>query len=153
MLSGSSMNGSKQYLFIYGSFLREAAPPQIRALCRRLHPVAPATVVGSLYDIEGYPALSLTLSDVPVYGEIVTVGSASHWLRLDIYEGVNHVRPQRSRFRRVRTIATTDTGQQIECWVYVYNRDPRALRTARRIECGCWRTHLFQRDDVTVVPC
>ena len=145
------MSSSKQYLFIYGSFLREAAPPAIRTLCRRLQIVAGATVKGALYDVEGYPAITLDDSeDVPVHGEIVTVGSAAAWLRLDTYEGVDRARPQRSLFRRVRTIATTDAGERTECWVYVYNR---ALAHARRIECGCWRTHLFQQDDVTVIPC
>jgi gamma-glutamylcyclotransferase (GGCT)/AIG2-like uncharacterized protein YtfP len=145
------MSSTKQHLFIYGSFLREAAPPAIRALCKRLSHVASATVKGALYDVDGYPALTLDDSDdLPVHGEVVSVGSASAWLRLDTYEGVDRLRTQRSPFRRVRTTAKTDTGERVECWVYVYNRD---LSAARRIECGCWRTHLFQRDDVTVVPC
>ena len=141
---------TKQYLFIYGSFLRDAAPRSIRGLCQRLGHVAHATVQGALFDVDGYPALSLREADDLVYGEVVTVGSASHWLRLDTYEGVDRARPQRSLFRRVRTIAATDTGERIDCWVYIYNRD---LTSARRVECGCWRTHLSLRDDVAVIPC
>jgi gamma-glutamylcyclotransferase (GGCT)/AIG2-like uncharacterized protein YtfP len=145
------MSSSRQYLFIYGSFLREAAPRTIRFLCKRLRTVAPATVAGTLYDVDGYPALLLEPSDVPVHGEIVTVGSASAWLRLDAYEGVDRLRAQRSTFRRVRTSATTNAGERVECWVYIYNRP--LGDDARRVDCGCWRTHLVQRDDVTVVPC
>ena len=142
------MGFTGQYLFIYGSFLREAAPPGIRAVCRRLRTVATASVSGTLHDVDGYPALTMEPSDVPVHGEIVTVGSPSAWLRLDTYEGVDRAKPQRSLFRRTRTLAATETGERIECWVYVYNRD---VSTARRIEHGCWRTHLFQQDTVAAV--
>ncbi|MEO6436025.1 MAG: gamma-glutamylcyclotransferase family protein [Tepidisphaeraceae bacterium] len=155
---------TKQYLFIYGSFLREAAPSSISAWCRRFRRVAGATVAGSLHDVEGYPALCLDPADaaarsdeantgvVPdvVHGEIVSVASAGAWMRLDTYEGVDRARPARALFRRVRTIATTDTGERVECWVYACNRD---LEGARRIEGGCWRTHMLLRDDIQVVPC
>ena len=148
------MSSGKQYLFIYGSFLQEAAPPEVRNLCRRLHRVAGATVQGSLYDIDGYPSLTLAGGEVPVYGEIVSVNSSSVWFRLDTYEGVDRARPERSLFRRVRTVATTDTGERVTCWVYVYNRslDDRG-DDVRRVESGCWRTHLFASDDLAVVPC
>ena len=139
------MSSIGQYLFIYGSFLREAAPPGIRAVCKRLRTVAHATVSGTLYDVDGYPALALEPSGVPVHGEIVSVSSASAWLRLDTYEGVDRAKPQRSLFRRLRTVAATEAGERAECWVYVYNRD---VSTARRIEHGCWRTHLFQQDEI-----
>jgi gamma-glutamylcyclotransferase (GGCT)/AIG2-like uncharacterized protein YtfP len=145
------MGSTKQYLFVYGSFLREAASPAIRSLVKRLGFVANATVTGALYDVDGYPALTLDDSNqTPVYGEVVTVGSASAWLRLDTYEGVDRLRAQGSTFRRVRMVAKTEAGERVECWVYVYNRD---LSAARRVECGCWRTHLLQQGDVTVVPC
>jgi gamma-glutamylcyclotransferase (GGCT)/AIG2-like uncharacterized protein YtfP len=148
------MSSGKQYLFIYGSFLLEAAPPQIRNLCTRLHRVAAATVQGTLYDIDGYPALRLEGGDVRVHGEIVSVNSSSVWFRLDTYEGVDRARPQRSLFRRVRTTATAESGERVPCWVYVYNR-PLEERgeDVRRVESGCWRTHLFASDDLAIVPC
>ena len=125
------------------------------ALCRRLPRLAAASVSGCLYDLGSYPGLVLAGDcdddDVgAVRGEIVAVQSASDWLRLDSYEGVDRGRPERSLYNRVRTLATTESGQQIECWVYVYNRE---LKHAAKIDSGCWRTYLNDGEEFVAVPC
>ena len=148
---------STQYLFCYGTLLRDTAPQSMAPVCRRLPRVAPATVAGCLYDLGSYPGLILAdgnddddENNGVVRGEIVAVMSASDWLRLDAYEGVDHARPDRSLYNRLRTTATTDNGERVECWVYVYNR---ALRHAAKIDSGCWRTYLNDGNEFVALPC
>lgn len=146
---------SAQYLFCYGTLLRDAAPRSVAGLCRRLPRLAGATVAGALYDLGSYPGLVLAADDDDeqpgaVRGEVVVVQSASDWLRLDAYEGVDRAHPQRSLYNRLRTTATTDAGEKVECWVYVYNR---ALRQATKIDSGCWRTYLADGEEFVAVPC
>jgi gamma-glutamylcyclotransferase (GGCT)/AIG2-like uncharacterized protein YtfP len=108
-------------------------------------------VRGSLYDLGTYPGMVLSDdSDDCVRGEIVVVQSSSDWLRLDTYEGYDDARPDRSLFKRVRVTATTEAGETVECWTYVYNR---ALKNASKIDSGCWRTYLADGEEFVVVPC
>jgi gamma-glutamylcyclotransferase (GGCT)/AIG2-like uncharacterized protein YtfP len=93
-------------------------------------------------DVDAQPAVAR--------GEIVVVQSSSDWLRLDSYEGVDHAHPERSLYNRVRTTATTDAGERVECWVYVYNRD---VKQAAKIDSGCWRTYLADGEEFVAVPC
>ena len=137
----------KDYLFVYGTLLDGAAPAAMEAVCRRLRRCGPAVVFGTLYDLGSYPGIVLE-GDKLVSGEVVGVSSASMWLRLDTYEGFDRANPERSLYRRERTRATLADGEAVDCWVYVYNRD---LGDAAMIDCGCWRTHLFD-GDVTTVP-
>jgi gamma-glutamylcyclotransferase (GGCT)/AIG2-like uncharacterized protein YtfP len=129
-----------ELLFAYGTLLDGAAPRAMTGLLRRLGRVGPAIVPGYLYDLGTYPAIQLDLqADAIVRGELVSVTSAASWLRLDTYEGFNRAHPERSLFIRRRTrVSRTDTGEEGEVWVYVYNRD---LLQAQRIVSGCWRTH------------
>jgi gamma-glutamylcyclotransferase (GGCT)/AIG2-like uncharacterized protein YtfP len=145
---------STQYLFCYGTLLRDHAPQSVAALCRRLPRLAVASVPGNLYDLGTYPGM--VLGDYEdddtacVRGEVVVVQSASDWLRLDTYEGYDDAHPDRSLFKRVRVTATTDGGDRIECWTYVYNRE---LRNASKIDSGCWRTYLADGEEYVAVPC
>lgn len=146
---------STQYLFCYGTLLRDTAAASMSAVVRRLPRLAVATVRGCLYDLGSYPGLILSDDlidddgDSVVRGEIVAVQSASDWLRLDAYEGVDHARPQRSLYNRIRTTATTASGDKVECWVYVYNRE---IKHAAKIDSGCWRTYLSDGEEFVAVP-
>jgi gamma-glutamylcyclotransferase (GGCT)/AIG2-like uncharacterized protein YtfP len=147
---------STQYLFCYGTLLRDHAPQSVAALCRRLPRLAAASVRGALYDLGSYPGMLLVEAegegddDACVRGEIVVVQSSSDWLRLDTYEGYDDAHPQRSLFKRVRVTATTEAGDKLECWTYVYNRE---LRNASKIDSGCWRTYLADGEEYVAVPC
>jgi gamma-glutamylcyclotransferase (GGCT)/AIG2-like uncharacterized protein YtfP len=139
-----------EYLFVYGTLLTGAAPEAMNGIVRRLRYVGPAIVPGYLYDLGSYPGIRLDLNaDAIVRGELLSVASAATWLRLDTYEGFDRARPERSLFRRQRTRVTrSDTGDEGDVWIYVYNRD---LGDAPRIESGCWRTHL-RDNDVRALP-
>ena len=66
------------------------------------------------------------------------VADEQTWTALDRYEGCPRPGAGAGLFRRIRTVATIDAGETVDCWIYVYNRD---LSRAKRVESGCWRTH------------
>jgi gamma-glutamylcyclotransferase (GGCT)/AIG2-like uncharacterized protein YtfP len=147
-------------LFVYGTLLPDIASGSITPVLRRGRRLGPAIVSGCLHDMGGFPALNLDVQGV-VRGELLSVHAANVWLRLDVYEGYSSGKPHGSVFRRERCVATRildadddpadggPTSQQVEAWVYVYNRD---LNRAPRIESGCWLTHLREQPDIVAMP-
>jgi gamma-glutamylcyclotransferase (GGCT)/AIG2-like uncharacterized protein YtfP len=140
-------------LFVYGTLLPEVAPDSIAPVLRRVIRRGAATVSGGLFDLGEFPAMSLDVDGV-VHGELVAVRAPGLWLRLDIYEGFSAAHPHKSLFRRQRCIVTrtdSDGGaiEQVDAWVYVYNRD---LGKAPRIESGCWLSHLGEQPEVMAIP-
>jgi len=135
------------HLFVYGTLLPDIASDSKKSLLRRLRRAGSATVRGELFDMGNYPALSLGAGESIVRGELLIVPAPAAWMRLDLYEGFQHVHPQRSVFRREQCIATRAGAEEVPCWTYVYNRD---LSSASRITSGCWRTHLSQLAEIVV---
>jgi gamma-glutamylcyclotransferase (GGCT)/AIG2-like uncharacterized protein YtfP len=125
-------------LFIYGTLLPGHAPTSMATICRKLKPVAPAQVSGRLYDLGSYPAVTIGSTDRMIRGELVEVDSDATWRALDEYEGCPQAGGGDGLFCRVRTVATLESGESVDCWIYIYNRD---VSTANVIESGCWRTH------------
>ena len=127
------------HLFIYGTLLPEFAPASMAAITRRLRSLGPARVVGKIYDLGHYPAVTVgEASDGFVRGEVVEVDGDDTWRAMDRYEGCPREGEGDGLYRRIRTVSTLDSGEAIECWIYVYNRD---LAKGLLIESGCWRTH------------
>lgn len=126
-------------VFIYGTLLPGAAPREIADAAARLCFAGRASVRGYLYDLGRYPGAVLDSStERRVHGAVFTLPEDPAVLRaLDAYEEFDAAAPRLSQFVRVRAIATIAGGGQLECWIYVYNRDVRA---ARRIESGVWGT-------------
>lgn len=113
------------YLFVYGTLRSGAEANERLRGCVR---VGPATVRGTLYDIDGeFPALVLAGTDA-VHGEIWRC-PARRLYELDEYEGV----PERL-FRRV---ALEVDG--LPCWTYVAG-GALAIRLSpqRRVPGGEW---------------
>jgi hypothetical protein len=46
-------------LFVYGTLHPDRAPAEIRSVARRLIPLGPATILGTLHNFGEYPALIL----------------------------------------------------------------------------------------------
>jgi len=124
-------------LFVYGTLLPGHAPRSMHAVCERLKHVGGATIVGQLFDLGPYPAVVTGASGL-VRGALVEVADEQTWTALDRYEGCPRPGEAAGLFRRIRTVATIDAGETVDCWIYVYNRD---LSRAKRVESGCWRTH------------
>lgn len=113
------------HLFTYGTLRRGHEAARLLEGCER---IGPATVAGSLYDIDGeYPALVLAGAG-RVEGEIWRC-PPEVLARLDEYEGVSE-----GLFRRV----ATEAGG-LACWVYVAGpKLARRLTPRRRIKSGRW---------------
>lgn len=121
------MPASCDLLFAYGTLLPDCRPPALRGLCERLELVGRATADGVMYDLGPFPGV------VPgagvVHGVVLRVPPDA-WSTLDDYEGC--APSDDPLFRRVLARARLSTGQELDCWLYVYARDV----TARCIVVG-----------------
>ena len=111
-------------LFVYGTLRSDAALAGVLSAAER---IADASVEGTLYDLDDYPALMLYGTTL-VQGEIWACPLDLLW-KLDEYEGV-----ERGLFRRVAVMASG-----IPCWTWVAGPAlaPR-LTLDRRLDEGRW---------------
>ena len=88
--------------------------------CRGMELVGRATVRGLLYDLGAFPGV--VEGDGTVRGVVLRVPSAA-WAQLDRYEACPGPSHPDGLFHRVKTHATMEDGQDVECWLYIYARD------------------------------
>lgn len=87
-------------------------------------PVGTGTIAGNLHNLGEYPALTLdgekkesvrgTVFELPDDPELIQ--------RLDEYEGFLPNDRANSLFIRSKQLITLDSGTELFCWVYTYNR-------------------------------
>jgi len=111
-------------LFIYGTLHPSQAPEEIRDAVRKLKPLGKGAVRGKLYNFGDYPGLVLGgRGSRMIPGEVFTLPADPRTLaKLDDYEEFHPSDPQRSLFKRLKTVVTLANGKQEDCWVYVYNQ-------------------------------
>jgi gamma-glutamylcyclotransferase (GGCT)/AIG2-like uncharacterized protein YtfP len=128
-------------LFVYGSLVSAVAHPKGERLRREASLLGAATLQARLYRVSWYPGITLSddAADL-VHGEVyrlATPGASLRWL--DEYEGIapgaSSVAPTDDYERRVCRV-NLDAGREHEAWVYLYQRDTRALE---RVVDGRWR--------------
>ena len=136
------MPASKQpkpgsYLFLYGTLLPGHAPAEIAPAVAKLRRLGAGTTRGLLYDLGEYPGAVLDDSaGGHIHGTIFELPRAKEVLSaLDTYEDFDPNEPQSSLFVRILQPITLPNGELLECWMYVYNRDPG---DARLIPSGRW---------------
>jgi gamma-glutamylcyclotransferase (GGCT)/AIG2-like uncharacterized protein YtfP len=114
------------YLFLYGTLLAEKTPDEVAGALKSLRRIGPAEVRGRLYDFGEYPGAILGLSSKTVIqGQVFELPAARTILAaLDRYEEFDPANKEDSLFVRTRTRAKLTNGDQVNCWVYVYNDDP-----------------------------
>jgi len=115
-----------EYLFVYGTLAPEKAPPEISNAVAKLRRVGAGRVKGHLYDLGDYPGAILD-GPLPslIPGQIFQLPDDMHVLEsLDEYEDFKPADPDESLFVRVKSPVHLADGRQLDCWVYVYNRDP-----------------------------
>lgn len=96
--------------------------------------VRPATVLGALWDVGGFPAFTDgAWDDGVIHGELWDVGFDT-LQRLDGIEGFRRHAPGSSMYLRV--VRRTLFGEPV--WLYQWNSSTERLQ---RIDSGCWRTH------------
>lgn len=116
----------KDYLFVYGTLSPNYAPGEVANVVRRLRSVGAATVKGRLYDLGEYPGAILDASTRrKISGRVFALPEDQSVLKsLDEYEDYKPHDPDASLFVRKRATVKLDDGRELECWMYVYNRDP-----------------------------
>ena len=114
------------HLFLYGTLRPALAPCGLADAVRQLSRVGAGSIRGRLYDLGAYPGAILDASaDTRVVGDVCKLSEGPAALAaFDAYEGYGPASGERSLYRRVATPVTLENGTQIECWVYVYNRNP-----------------------------
>src|SRR5438045_1002594 len=115
------------YLFVYGTLLREIGHPMAEFLARQGRFVGPAKMPGRLYDLGPYPGMREPhIADDWVHGELYELhDAAATFETLDRYESLG-VEP--AAFVRQRGIATLLSSNVVETWVYRYQGPMNAAR-------------------------
>jgi gamma-glutamylcyclotransferase (GGCT)/AIG2-like uncharacterized protein YtfP len=118
------------YLFAYGTLQPEYAPPAIAHVVARLRLVGNGFASGVLYDLGGYPgAVPDPSSNERIRGVVLQLPDDASVLReLDAFEEFYPDAPERSPFLRILHPVVLATGGTLQCWVYVYNRNPASAR-------------------------
>lgn len=126
-----------EQLFVYGTLRRGTQPPELVVPLRRCYNRGTGTVRGCLYDAGSYPAaiLDSTAAETWIRGEILELPEDWDWAPCDRYEGYTPKSPEHSLFTRVRAAVRTQDGNEIPCWIYVYNRDTTHLPL---VQGGIW---------------
>ncbi len=116
------------YLFAYGTLQPGSAPGEIAEAAAKLRVIGRGFVYGELYDLDGYPgAVPDSNSKNRIAGMVLELPSDESILRqLDEYEGYDPEAPETSEFVRVWQTVELAGGGTLECWMYRYNREPRA---------------------------
>jgi gamma-glutamylcyclotransferase (GGCT)/AIG2-like uncharacterized protein YtfP len=126
----------REYLFIYGTLKPSEADDEVAEVVKRLRRVGPATVPGRLYDFGDYPgAVVHSNSATKIHGEVfeLPIDGRGSLKTLDQYEEFDASNPEQSLFLRQRISAKLFDGRRVNCWIYVYNKDPG---NARQITSG-----------------
>jgi len=114
------------HLFVYGTLQAGLGPSEIAHGVKGLKHVGSATIPGILYDFGHYPGAVLDpSSERTISGVVLELPEDPVLLALlDQYEEFYPAARETSQFLRVRETVTLESGLEIECWIYVYNRDP-----------------------------
>jgi gamma-glutamylcyclotransferase (GGCT)/AIG2-like uncharacterized protein YtfP len=115
-----------EFLFVYGTLQPGLAPAELAPAVANLVLIGEAFVNGVLYDLGGYPGAVLDASSQQrIIGAVYQVPEdPTVMAELDAYEEFDPAAPQSSLFLRMLHPVELATGGALQCWVYVYNRDP-----------------------------
>jgi gamma-glutamylcyclotransferase (GGCT)/AIG2-like uncharacterized protein YtfP len=116
----------KDYLFVYGTLSPDRAPPHLRDIISRMKPVAAGSMSGHVYDLGDFPgAIYDRASGSRVLGQVFELPEDIDALkRIDAYEECIPDDAKASLFVRDQRPVDLQDGTRLQCWVYLYNRDP-----------------------------
>jgi gamma-glutamylcyclotransferase (GGCT)/AIG2-like uncharacterized protein YtfP len=108
--------------------LPNRAPREIADVASRLRSIGAATVKGRLYDLGAYPGAILdTSTREKISGWVFALPRDQSVLEaLDDYENYKPHDAESCLFVRKRASVKLEDGRELQCWMYVYNRDPGA---------------------------
>lgn len=114
------------HLFAYGTLQPGLVPPELASLVAGIRVIARGSVPGTLYDLGAYPGAVVDPSaESRIHGVVYELPEDRAVLaQIDAYEECNPAAPIESLFRRILHAVTVADDNAIDCWIYVYNRDP-----------------------------
>lgn len=110
------------YIFVYGTLRRACLTGAHQTYLAEAEFVDYAKVRGSLYRVSYYPALVLDDSARWVLGEVYRLSSHEQLQRLDTYEECSFPPQPEQEYQRKKIALVTDSGLQLEVWVYAYQQ-------------------------------
>jgi len=118
------------FLFVYGTLLRNAGFPVSKILQENSRFYDSGTFPGKLYEVGEYPgAVYLPEAESVVYGNILELKNAEFVLtELDKYEEVGEEFPAPNEYVRIRIPVNCPSGEIFMCWVYLYNWPTEELK-------------------------
>ena len=114
------------YLFVYGT-LRKAlvakTTRELAALMKNLRFIGSGEICGQLYDLGQYPGAIVGENfATKICGEVYELTNPPEILAaLDLYEGFIPGELDASTFARIKAPVTLSNGENMQCWLYVYN--------------------------------
>jgi gamma-glutamylcyclotransferase (GGCT)/AIG2-like uncharacterized protein YtfP/uncharacterized damage-inducible protein DinB len=117
-------------LFVYGTLRRDAAGKLSPLLGESARFVDEARVRGHVVPVGPYLALVTGSGNETVAGELIEI-AADVLPRLDAYEGCAPDDPQPHGYRREMIEATRASGEVVQTWAYVFNRDTGSVSPLR----------------------
>ena len=110
------MSQSSEYLFVYGTLLRQSQSPVSSMLSKNSSFVEKGTVRGRLFDIGEYPGIVVNEdSKKEVMGEVFKLKNPTSLLKkLDSYEG--------KEYKRIKTHVYLDNGEHLSAWIYNFTQ-------------------------------
>jgi gamma-glutamylcyclotransferase (GGCT)/AIG2-like uncharacterized protein YtfP len=114
------------YLFVYGTLLPHLAPPAVLNEVRQFIWLGQGVAGGRLYDLGAYPGAILdAAAETGIIGQVCQLPDDPAVLAaLDAYEGYYYADPDPdSLFVRTTTRVRLADGRELDCWIYVYNRE------------------------------
>ncbi len=114
------------YLFVYGT-LRKAlvakTTSELAALMKSLRFIGSGETRGQLYDLGQYPGAIVGENfATKICGEVYELNNPPEILAtLDRYEGFIPGELDASTFARIKAPVTLSNGENMQCWLYVYN--------------------------------
>ena len=110
------MSQSSEYLFVYGTLLRQSQSPMSSMLLSNSKFIDKGTVRGRLFDIGEYPGIVVDEdSTKEVMGELFKLSNPSSILKkLDSYEG--------AEYKRIKADVYLENGDHVSAWVYNFTQ-------------------------------
>ncbi|MFN7118791.1 MAG: gamma-glutamylcyclotransferase [Saprospiraceae bacterium] len=117
------------FLFVYGTLMNNIQSTIADYLHQNSDFIGEGSFPGKLYDLGSYPgAIYNAQANTLVYGHVFKLHDSQLMLkRLDFYEGINTMQPDKNEYRR-ELVPVQVNNDVINCWVYLYNFKTEGLK-------------------------
>ncbi len=112
----------QNYIFTYGTLRRGFNNPFSRNITENSLFISSGWITGRLFEIDRFPGALITEEGYKIKGEIYNLHNPAHTLPLlDKYEEYGSEFREPNEYIRREIPVTTDDGEIIPCWTYLYN--------------------------------